>query len=139
MIQRIQTVYLAIAALAKGLLFAFPFATAEKTAEGVFMDGDLDLNDHVSLMALTVLTLLLAAISIFLFKNRALQMKISIGAIVLSLGLLGTAAYFAFGGAVSATVGIGFFLPVIAIIMYFLAYKGIKSDDNLVKSSNRLR
>jgi hypothetical protein len=139
MIQRIQSIYLFAAALLQSLLFAFPFAAAEKTAEGAFIDGDLDLFDNVGLLAAVAVGIALSLFSIFMYSNRKMQMNLTYIGIVISLATVGLAAYFAFGTGVAASLGIGLFLPVVAVVLYFLAYKGIKSDDDLVKSSNRLR
>jgi hypothetical protein len=139
MIQRIQTIYLALATLLQGLLFVFPFAIAEKTSEGAFKDGDLDLFDNAGLMFTDVAALALTLLCIFMFNNRKMQMNLTFIGMILSVALIGTAAFFAFGTGVTSSLGIGLFLPPIAAVMYFLAYKGIKSDDELVKSSNRLR
>jgi O-antigen/teichoic acid export membrane protein len=139
MIQRIQSLYLLAATLLQSLLFVLPFATAEKAAEGPFVDGDLDLYDNVILLSVLIVAATFSLICIFLFKNRKLQMNISLGVIVLSIILSGLAAYFAFGSGIAASIGIGLFIPIIAILFSFLAYRGIKSDDDLVKSSNRLR
>ena len=139
MLQRIQSLYLLTATVLLLLLFALPFATAEKASEGPFIDGDLDLFDNVILLTILIVAAAFSFICIFLFKNRKLQMNISLGVIVLSLILTALAAYFAFGSAVAASIGIGLFIPLIAIVFSLLAYRGIKSDDELVKSSNRLR
>ena len=139
MIQRIQSLYLLTATLLQTLLFVLPFATAEKAAEGPFMDGDFDLYDNILLLSILIASAAFSFICIFLYKNRKLQMNVSLGIIVLSIILTGLAAYFSFGTAVAASFGIGLFIPIIAILFSFLAYRGIKSDEDLVKSSNRLR
>lgn len=139
MLQRIQSLYLLVATILQSLLFVLPFATAEKATEGPFLDGDLDLYDNVILLSVLIVAATFSFICIFLFNNRKLQMNISLGVIVLSIMLSGLAAYFAFGSGIAASIGIGLFIPIIAIVFNFLAYRGIKSDDDLVKSSNRLR
>ena len=139
MLQRIQSLYLLTATVLLLLLFALPFATAEKASEGPFMDGDLDLFDNVILLTILIVAAAFSFICIFLFKNRKLQMNISLGIIGFCIILTGLAAYFAFGSGIAASIGIGLFIPLIAIVFSLLAYRGIKSDDELVKSSNRLR
>ncbi len=139
MLQRIQSLYLLVATILQSLLFVLPFATAEKAAEGPFLDGDLDLYDNVILLSVLIVAATFSFICIFLFNNRKLQMNISLGVIVLSIILSGLAAYYAFGSGIAASIGIGLFIPIITIVFNFLAYRGIKSDDDLVKSSNRLR
>jgi hypothetical protein len=139
MIQRIQSLYLLTATLLQTLLFVLPFATAEKAAEGPFMDGDFDLFDNILLLSVLLASAAFSFICIFLYKNRKLQMNVNFGIIILCIILTGLAAYFSFGTGVAASFGIGLFIPIIAITFCFLAYRGIKSDDDLVKSSNRLR
>jgi hypothetical protein len=139
MIQRIQSLYLLVATLLQSLLFVLPFATAEKTADGPFMDGDFDLFDNILLLSVLLASAAFSFICIFLYKNRKLQMNVNFGIIILCIILTGLAAYFSFGTGVAASFGIGLFIPIIAITFCFLAYRGIKSDDDLVKSSNRLR
>jgi O-antigen/teichoic acid export membrane protein len=139
MLQRIQSLYLLTATVLLLMLFALPFATSPETTEGPFIDGDLDLYDNVILLTILIVAAAFSFICIFLYKNRKLQMNISFGIIVLSIILTGLAAYFSFGTVVTASFGIGLFIPLIAIVFSLLAYRGIKSDDELVKSSNRLR
>jgi amino acid transporter len=139
MLQRIQSLYLLVATILQLLLFVLPFSTAKNATEGPFSDGDLDLYDNVIMLSVLIVAALFSFICIFLFKNRKLQMNVSLGIIVLSILLTGLAAYFTFGSGITASIGIGLFIPIIAILFSFLAYRGIKSDDDLVKSSNRLR
>lgn len=139
MLQRIQSLYLLTATILQSLLFVLPFATSSKTTDGLFMDGDLDLFDNVILLSILIVSAAFSFSCIFLFKNRKLQMNISLAIIVFSIVLTGLAAYFAFASGSNVSIGIGFFIPLIAIVFIFLAYRGIKSDDELVKSSNRLR
>ena len=39
----------------------------------------------------------------------------------------------------TAQLGLGFGLPVISILLTYLAYRNIQKDDKLVKSMDRLR
>ena len=84
---------------------------------------------------------LLAVAAIFLFGNRILQMKVVLINAVLSVVLIGM---FLFGltkhvGWENYTFGWGALLPVFILIFNMLAYGSIKSDENLVRSMDRLR
>lgn len=144
MIQRIQSVYLFIAAVVSGvLLFVFNLWTL-KSGEKVMV---LDLISNESILLKTIPlayfgSAILSLIAIFLFKNRQLQFVFGRLNMLMNLYLLGVLIY------VSQTVsgemevsekGIGMFLPTIAVLLLVMANKAIKKDEDLVKSVDRLR
>ena len=83
----------------------------------------------------------LAFASIFLFTNRKLQMKVVLLNSLLSLLYMAFLAYGIFQHVGLSNYGfkIGAILPVFIFIFNVLAYAGIKSDENLVRSMDRLR
>lgn len=144
MIQRIQTLYLLIAAIASGgFIFVFNLWT-NSAAEKVFV---LDLFATTSTLQKTIPVLFLVAAfillsSIFLFKNRKLQFVWVRIVILIHLFLLGILIYLSLtlsGETAVSLKGIGMFLPVIVILLCVLANKAIRKDENLVKSVDRLR
>jgi 4-amino-4-deoxy-L-arabinose transferase-like glycosyltransferase len=82
---------------------------------------------------------LLALIAVFLFKKRKRQ--ILIGYIILLVLVLDYVVFFAFRFDLNAlTSGIlTFLLPFVAAIFDYLAIKGIRKDEKLVRSLDRLR
>ena len=150
MLQRIQTIFLLLAAVALALLFidAFNFATITGAPETdmILGDGDLDTYDYPVLMGLTGLAAVVLLSAIFLFNNRNLQSNIVKLGLALVAGLGGVAAYYFMATnetaeTLSATVApsIGWVSPVIALVLCGLALRGISKDDKLVKSMDRLR
>ncbi len=121
------------------LLFLFPFSNASKTKSGPFTDGDLDVYDNISLLSSVLIIIISGLINIFLYKNRKMQMLISIILTVLSIETLSLGLVFSFTAAVSISLNAGIFMPIVSTVLFILAYRGIKKDDELVKSSNRLR
>ena len=125
MIQRIQTVYLFIVFCLMALLFYIPFSSSWAV---LFAAG---------------LAALLSLITIFLFKKRKLQIKTSY--ILLFLLALVYIIYFIFDQKSLLTTDfflntrLSFVFPLIAIILVYLAIRGIKKDENLVRSLDRLR
>jgi hypothetical protein len=138
-IQRIQSVYLLLASIIGGSLFALPFATGPQQKEGIFVDGLLDVNDNMGLFTLAILVALLALSTIFLYNNRVLQMNLNKLNIVLSLALFGFAGYLFYSVSTVATIGVGLFSPLLFIVFVAMANKNIKGDEKLVRDSNRLR
>lgn len=143
MLQRIQSVFLFLAALACFSLFGTDVAeTDQAMAESqLFADGSFNLFDDPILTGLFGLSGLLLLVVIFLFKNRPLQMKLSLVAVVLVL--LGVAyGVFLWLNDLAAKVAdpdIGLALPVLAIIFALLGRNGVKKDEELVRSADRLR
>lgn len=82
----------------------------------------------------------LAAVTIFLFGNRPLQMKMCmVGQFLVLLWVVwfGIQHFYVKHGATA--LPLYFFLPVVVYIMFRLARVGIKHDDDLVKSADRIR
>lgn len=148
MIQRIQTVYLLLAAAAALGQFALPYlvaATAGPIALPALSDGRLNPLDNPGLLALTALTALVSAVAIFLFRNRPLQGRLAGGAAVASLLLLVLAALTtkqtldAVPADTSLQIQAGLGLPAVALIFQWLAMRNIGKDEKLVRSIDRLR
>lgn len=154
MIQRIQTLYLLVAALLVAALFFVPFAelTGKDGANYLFnisgiivknSDSIKSLDNAWPVLVLVCLSLLMEIISIFLFKNRITQIRISYISIFLLLGLKVLMYYYTWSSNNIPTGGlhtkIFAALPLIAAIFVFLAIRNIRKDENLVKSIDRIR
>lgn len=157
MIQRIQTLYLILAIVACGLLFHTFFAMGKLADEApvvleaasgtTFADGKFTIQDNLVITLLGVLGILMAIITIFLYRKRKLQEQLVSAFILIALLINGLSLYIMYNDlqAVQANVntgfeiGIGTFLPAIALIAGFLALRGIRKDDKIVKSMDRLR
>lgn len=143
MIQRIQSIFLALAAAAAGGLFGLPFAT---TSEGMasselFADSVFNIKDNPVLMIAFLAAGVLSLIAIFLFNNRKLQMTLSIVSILATVAGLMLGAFFFFSDSASeqASFGLGTVLPILMIVFLFLGWRNIKKDEKLVRSMDRLR
>ncbi|PRX41969.1 DUF4293 domain-containing protein [Salegentibacter salegens] len=136
MLQRIQTVYLLIAAIISGgLIFVF---SLWENSEGVAIFAQ----DYLMIFFAFLASALLSLVSIFMFKNRKLQFVLGRLNILLNFFLLGVFVYWLLslpGEMDISEKGIGMFLPIISIVFLVLANKAIKKDEDLVKSVDRLR
>ncbi|MBQ7280694.1 MAG: DUF4293 domain-containing protein [Bacteroidales bacterium] len=180
MLQRIQTVYLFFAVFAFCLAFFFPIARyaapieqthqtvkselnlIPKTVASDGIDMAQGLSEYVyptekgfiktwPLVTLIVLCMAIAAISIALFSNRVLQMRIvacgfMLGVVYIFLVFIW--AVDAYGKAFSSIIGaaepavtwsIGTWAPVAGTILMFLAQRAIRSDEMKVRSADHLR
>lgn len=141
MIQRIQSLWLVIVALAA-------FATYTLTLYvGKFADNrELPFPFAQDLLlVLTVIGLgILAIICLFLFKNRKLQFKLSVLGVILSIGFLfleyiRVESFKKENTFISGAYQPGAILPLVMAIFFFLAARGIYKDERLIKSMDRLR
>jgi len=147
MIQRIQSVYLFIPILLTGLLFLFPFAEIAKDGaiylfnfKGILLDGVLKANGMV-IPVLLVVIMALHGLAIFGYKNRPRQTRIVVFAILAMLVLIGLFIYFtylSFSGAI-ISFKFGAALPLVAIIVDYLAIRAIGKDEALIRSIDRIR
>ena len=136
MIQRIQSIYLFIAALISGVLIFFVSLWSNEAGEPVYVE------DVILALAMFLGSAVLSLVTIFLFKNRKLQFVLGRVNILLNFFLLGVFVYWTLtvpGEMQISEKGIGMFIPVLSIVFLVLANKAIKKDEDLVKSVDRLR
>jgi len=148
MIQRIQTIFLALAAGLLGSLYSLPLLTTTPDVgyaeASVLGDQVFNLQDHLGIMLPLLIAAVLSLAAIFLFKKRPIQIRISTIAIVLTVLGIGFGAYLLFQskafelGGLQASVFVSF--PLLAIIVLLLANRFIRKDENTVRSAySRLR
>ena len=137
MIQRIQSIWLLLAAICVFLTLKFStyVGTNKDLIPSTFLNGIATLPLIFVTLAVGILTL----ITIFLYKNRKLQLRLTILSMILEAGLI-----FLYYREIQTFVGQGTFsitaiLHAGVILFLILGAKGISSDDKLIKDSNRLR
>lgn len=152
MIQRKQTLWLLLAAVCLALTLAMPVGTiistdltfSDLTALGFGDDVDAAVGAHTpwGVLTLTALALVAAVLAIFGFKNRAKQLKTTNIMMLLSaLAIVVTYIY------VQSYTPEGFMndlkpgcvLYFVAYVAGFMARRGIRKDDELVKAADRIR
>jgi glucan phosphoethanolaminetransferase (alkaline phosphatase superfamily) len=156
MIQRKQTIFLLLAAIASVLVFFFPLASfiGEKGSFVMFVHqikslvpdthSPYSLNFLLPLVLGNAFVILFSLLTIFLYKNRKAQMKITKLNILLEVLFIGL--FFLYyvdvlekASGATAKYGIGVFMPMISLILLVFAYRGIVQDERLVRSADRLR
>ena len=156
MIQRIQTVYLFFS----GLLMLVPLflpvlafvvpdlgAVYEMGSAGVESpNGDAELIYPTwALFILNILIVLLSYIAIFLYNKRTLQMRMTMFNLILKAGFYALLVFYVleFQGALEAVSEISvrawIAAPLVAMILDYLAHRGIAIDDRTIKYMDRLR
>jgi hypothetical protein len=135
MIQRIQTIWLLLAATASLLTLKFSFYSG-MLENNVFTQ--LNGSTKFILLILSVAIALIAVAAVFFYKKRKLQMQLSLlgilfQTIVIVIYYLETAK-FKEGNYTLSSV-----LTLVIPIFFFLAWLGIRKDEKLIKSMDRLR
>ncbi len=154
MIQRIQTVYLFLAAFVLGLVFAFPLAELLVNEKFLFIfkyRGLYELKGEQEILSINsfplailfTINLVITIATIFLYKKRNLQMRLCIINILLLLASPGVIYYYiavAFAS-FKAVVDYSLFalMPVISAILTYMAYRGVRKDALLIMSMDRIR
>ena len=136
MIQRIQTLYLALVALVAAILPFFVPLWSTESGSGFFA------KDNLMIAVLFYGISILAVIAIFLYKKRQNQFVVNRLNMILNLFLLGFFVYRSLnlsGETAVSEKGIGMLIPVFSIVFLVLANRAIKKDEDLVKSVDRLR
>ena len=155
MIQRIQSLYLflttiiAFLFLRGGFISIISFEGSETLLRfsGVYQKagetGFVLIGKMIPLTVISLLIPLISIITIFFFRKRNLQIKLTIILLVLEILLIITGAFYAFTmvqkHSSSVIPELNILLPFLEIIFTFLAYVGIRKDEVLVKSYDRLR
>lgn len=145
MIQRIQTVWLFLAALAGAGLFYFNVHKAVVIKENAEVVEKLGAGNNFILLLLALVLIVLPLVAIFMFKNRKSQKRMAMLGIVANAGFL-AAAIMLIGNITNKVPAPkdssylpGIVLPIVCIVFITLAIRGINKDEKLIRSQDRLR
>jgi hypothetical protein len=145
MIQRKQSIWLLLAALLNAAVFLGANFSIETRIQNVLQTNKYTVLQHLPSTLFILAAIVLSLIAIFLFRKRPLQMKMSL------IALLATMVYcfinwmrikeiFANNKMISNySFGLATITPYFAIVFILLACLGIRKDEKLVKSLDRLR
>ena len=136
MIQRIQTLWLLLASAFAFLTMKFAFYFIGPHPESA--SDQFNATTNMILLILTAILATLCLFTIFVFKQRKLQLWLTILGIFISI--INIVLYFNYkknyaGGGLALTSVFAFAIP----IFLFFAARGIYRDQKLVRSMDRLR
>ena len=131
MIQRIQSIYLLIALISMTLIsFKVPIYYLNET---LYMA-----QDDTKTFVLTIVGALFSLLGLFMFKSRKFQMKL-IRLTVLIQMIIGIRIFMLFNKFEVVLNSSFLFLLAFTLITLIMAYRGVKKDDDLVRSIDRIR
>ena len=131
MIQRIQSIYLLGAAISMTLItFKVPVYNLNET---LFMA-----QDDTKMFVLTIVGAIFSLLGLFMFKNRKFQMKLIRFTVLIQM-IIGIRIFMLFNK-FEVILNYSFlFLMTFTLIALIMAYRGVKKDDDLVRSVDRIR
>lgn len=147
MIQRIQTVYLlaVVGLLITAMCLPMGYFT-DTLGEHAFKALGVEVNGFFQstwgLFGLLLLSAMVACSTVLLYKNRMLQIRMSIFNSLLLVGyyIAFVVFYFVLKSEMdSFRIGCALCLPLIAILLNILAIRAIGRDEVMVKAADRLR
>ncbi|MCD4769581.1 MAG: DUF4293 domain-containing protein [Bacteroidales bacterium] len=154
MIQRIQTIYLAVATALSGFLLNGSILTLVGSNgetyvlnwNGIFLiDNSISIpfEKTLPLTILLIIVPLLLFLAIFLYKRRKLQIRVTVLSTLLLLGVFILILYYIYysGRSLEADYifNIKVVFPPVGAILGYLAFRAILKDELLVKSYDRIR
>ena len=145
MIQRIQSIFLALSSLGFIGEFFTDFATSTKPIPYLLADQKYEIQDSPVLLGLTIVGILASLAAIFVYNNRVLQQKLSIFTVICAIFLPLVAFLLIYNERTAkpdfAEIqdSAGLYIMLLPIVFGLLAYKYIGADSKLVKSMDRLR
>lgn len=151
MIQRIQSVYLFVAALLFTTTIFAPIATFAIGGSEVAISGSrisgvtfAGSSSPWEITFFAAYSAILALISIFAFKNRTKQIRLANLLILSGVIIYITMGVYSFAiasklGDATVAPGWGAFLPIIAMLCVYLAKLAIRRDEKLVRAADRFR
>ena len=149
MIQRIQSVYLLVVTILMVVCMCTPVGSIIASTHEISEFGNLYITlpdgtkDYATwaLFAILSVVAVLSFATIFMFRKRMLQIRLTIFSSVMLIGYyLALVAYiFMLAEDTSFTPSWTICLPFVCIILNWLAIRGIGADEALVKAYDRLR
>lgn len=149
MFQRIQTFYLFLVSVCMAVSMFSPLAIMAYDGNFValnafsFLKGADIAFETGSLFVIGLVSSLISLVSIFLYKNRKSQIRITKSNIFVMIFFLAYMVFLIFKNdndyGTFTSFSWGTVIPLIAIIFAFFSIKHIKKDESLVRSLDRLR
>ena len=150
MIQRIQSVYLLLIFIGSVCIFFFPLANYVDYQFSI-LGAEKLVSEPLLILKLNTIPLIgiisiigsLSFITIFSYKKRALQIKLT--RLILFLNVIFIAIIFIYTDIIEKKIhntsqySLGSYIPLVTLILAFLTVRAIRKDEELIKSADRLR
>lgn len=152
MIQRIQSLFWLLSAVASGIMTFEPLLKIESSGieKGLLFASDIKstgagevILSCLPLLVLICIITLISVATIFLYKKRLLQMRLTVYNMVLMFGLIVLGYYYGHQGAIelNGSIKLASFtvMPIVSFILSLLAWRGVRRDYLMLKAVDRIR
>lgn len=153
MIQRIQSLYLLLAAALMAITLFVPIATFTAgdttfTLTAFALEGAGESQSTIWMGILLVVATVLPLVTIFLFKRRQLQVRLCGAELVVLIGTIAFIAMYYWLASHNALEGLTIDhkqlgwatpMPIVSVVLVYLAGRAIFKDELLVRSLDRIR
>lgn len=152
MIQRVQSVYFLLAGIFPAFTFCTPMAHyTDRDAAVVYQLTSWAIADMKGkamahpwgMVSLAVIVVIFSFVCLMAYRNRLRQIALS--NLLISMILIYTLAYVAYGYAYGTSLGLAFLpqwglvFPALSLVFAFLARRGVCKDEALVRAADRIR
>jgi hypothetical protein len=138
MIQRIQSLWLLLAIIAGVLAFYFPFYSGQRDLVGQLGYAELKATYNIPITILVAIAIVAAIYAIFSYTKRKRQFAVTFVAMIFAIVAI-VLMFMRTSDFVSGQMSLGSICILLMPVFLFLAARGIRTDDKLVKSMDRLR
>lgn len=151
MIQRIQSLYLAIAIVLQSLSLVLNWSTyllEDSYYTLIGLSSSFEAINAIPLVFGVIVSIILLLVVVLKYEDRKRQMQLANITIVQLLLVMGLFSWIHYNlietikqdhPDVEIGYGVAVVFPLVSIILVWLAKKAIKKDDDLVRSADRLR
>lgn len=141
MIQRMQTLWMLLGTIAAALIWIVPIFGGQSADGAAWI---FSIRENLLIMFLVSLAVMVPFINIFLFKSRSTQKKLVIVNMFLAAAILASEYFFVAAfkkefGVVQGNWQLSAVLPFFILIFMAFAYRGIRHDEKLLSSADRMR
>lgn len=152
MFLRIQSLFLTLSIVSAVVALMFPYSvTLSPESDGVIQStsyfqkvidnpqGEISVRTNYIPLSILLLAVFLSVFSLFGFRNRVAQYKLTRFTILIYLALVLYLFYSSSDDTTIMQYKPGIYFPIYSAVLVFLASIFIRKDENLVKAADRLR
>jgi Domain of unknown function (DUF4293) len=156
MIQRVQSIFLFLIGVLMTLMLFFPLWSKQNADETVqlttlkltYLRQAETVSEQTAVYVgiLIFVSISLAFISLFSFKNRMMQIKLNLLNVIILVVITSVASYLSvvvgqalFAPEVKGSFNWTFYIPTVCVLLISLSNHFIRKDEKLVRSIDRLR
>lgn len=138
MIQRMQSLWLLLAAISGGLAFQFPFYSGQREYNGILEPAVMTATYNIPIIIFVSIAIVGAIHAIFSYSKRKYQFNITLLSFISAIIAI-VLMFLRMKDFQNGHVALGSLCMFLLPVFLLFAARGIRNDDKLVRSMDRLR